>query len=230
MNLGDLAAGLISFLLTLMVLSYIIGDNPLFRLTIHLFIGVAAGYAGAVALLDVIIPKLAIPFSQAINDGSFQPLILAIPPALLGLLLLAKLSSGAAWLGNPTMAFLVGVGAAAAIGGSVLGTLFPQVGSTIRLFDLRSAQESGFSGAERLIEGMIILVGTISTLMYFHFGTRARPDMPARRSRYVEIVSWGGGVFIAITFGVLFAGVYTAALTALIERLSFVWDFLAGLL
>jgi hypothetical protein len=33
----------------------------------------------------------------------------------------------------------------------------------------------------------------------------------------------GGTVFIAVTLGVLFAGVYSAALTALIERLHFLW-------
>ena len=47
--------------LTLITLSYAIGDHPFFRLALHLFIGVAAGYAGAVALEDIILPQLIYP-------------------------------------------------------------------------------------------------------------------------------------------------------------------------
>jgi hypothetical protein len=39
-----------------------------------------------------------------------------------------------------------------------------------------------------------------------------------------------GKVFIAIAFGVLFAGVYSAALMALVERLYFIVDYLKTLL
>ena len=38
------------------------------------------------------------------------------------------------------MAYLVGVGAAVAIGGAVLGTLLPQISATFDNFDLKSAQ------------------------------------------------------------------------------------------
>ena len=42
----------------------------------------------------------------------------------------------------------------------------------------------------------------------------------------VEILAWIGRVYIAITFGVLFAGVYMAALTALIERIDSLRTFI----
>ena len=127
MSLGDFAPAIVSFTLTLMVGTYIIRDNPLFRFALHLFIGVAAGYAGAVALNGVILPQVIGPFFQFFSGGGLDILVLAVPPLLLGLLLFAKLTNRLAWLGTPTMAFLVGVGAAAAVGGAVLGTLFPQV-------------------------------------------------------------------------------------------------------
>jgi len=37
-------------------------------------------------------------------------------------------------------------------------------------------------------------------------------------------------VFIAITFGFIFAGVYSAAMVALVEQLSFIVDFLKSVL
>ena len=74
-----------------------------------------------------------------------------------------------------------------------------------------------------------MLVGTISTLVYFHFSTRPTAGGP-QRSRLVIWLGGIGQVFIAITLGVLFAGVFAAAMTALIERLNFIWSFLASFL
>lgn len=136
-----------------------------------------------------------------------------------------KLSPRTARLGNPAMAFMVGAGAAVAVGGAVLGTLFPQILASINLFDLKT----GGSIPERLFEGSIILIGTLTTLAYFHFGAKATPSGP-QRGRLVDALGGIGQVFIAITFGVLFAGAYAAAMTALIERLNFLWTFIASLL
>ncbi len=44
------------------------------------------------------------------------------------------------------------------------------------------------------------------------------------------MIAWVGRIFIAITFGVLFAGVYMSALTAMIERLSTIINFVRGLI
>ena len=128
-SLVDLITGGISFLLTLMVLSYLIGDNPAFRVAVYIFIGVSAGYAAAVVWHQVLYPQLIVP----LLSGNLAELLLTIIPLVLGLLLLLKLSPRTARLGTPSMAFLVGVGAAVAVGGAVMGTLFPQVSATFRL-------------------------------------------------------------------------------------------------
>ena len=215
----DLIVGIVSFLLTIMVLSYLIGDNPFFRLAVYIFVGVTAGYAGAVAWHQVLWPKLFYP----IVYGTLTEKLLAIVPLLLGILLLAKLSPRAARLGNPAMAYLVGVGAAVAIGGAVLGTIFPQTAATVAMFSL-----SGTAVGERLFESSIILVGTITTLIYFQFGVKATAS-ESKRGQLNNILGWIGQVFVAITFGALFAGIYAAAMTALIERISFLWTFLTSL-
>jgi hypothetical protein len=215
----DFITAIVSFLFTLMVLSYLVGDNPLFRAAIYIFIGVSAGYAAAVTWYQVLWPKLVLP----LISGSMLERVLALIPLMLGMLLLMKLSPRTARLGNPAMAFMVGAGAAVAVGGAVLGTLFPQTQASINLFDLKT----GGILSERIFEGSIILVGTLTTLVYFHFSTKDTPSGP-QSGRLVEILSGIGQVFIAITFGVLFAGAYAAAMTALIERLSFLWNFIAS--
>jgi len=218
----DLVTGIFSFLLTLMILSYLVGDNPAFRLAVYIFIGVSAGYVAAVAWWQVLYPKLIIP----LFTGSFIERLLVLVPLILGVLLLMKLSPRTSWLGNPSVAFLVGVGAAVAVGGAVLGTLIPQTQASFAVFSPSSAGQTWLS---ILFYGTIMLVGTISTLVYFHFGARPTAGGP-QRSRLVMWLGGIGQVFIAITLGVLFAGVFAAAMTALIERLNFIWSFLSTFL
>jgi hypothetical protein len=59
----DLAGTVLGFIFTLLVFSYVFGDNALFRLTIYIFIGVAAGYAAVLAWYNVIW-RLALPDRQ----------------------------------------------------------------------------------------------------------------------------------------------------------------------
>ena len=215
----EIIPALIGFLLTLMVFSYLIGDNPLFRIAIYLFIGVSSGYAATVIVNYVLIPRF-----SSLQGNDVNQLILVAIPLLFGVTLFAKLFPRFSWIGNFAMAVLVGVGAAVAIGGALLGTLMPQLGSAIGMFDLRAA-----GGASRLLQGAVMLGGTVFTLASFHFSAGRAADGTPKRNPIIEGIAWVGRLFIATTLGVLFAGVYMSALTAMIERLSFVVDFIRQL-
>ena len=217
----EVISALVGFTLTVMVFSYLIGDNPLFRIAVYLFVGVASGYAATVVWHYVLVPRL----FQSLT--AFNPL--AIIPLVLGISLLTKFSPRISWIGSFAMAVLVGVGAAAAVGGALIGTLLPQAQATMDGLDVLSAG-GGLEIASRLLEGVIVLGGTVFTLASFHFSASRAADGTPRQNRILEGVIWVGRIFIAITFGVLFAGVYMSALTALIERLSFVIDFLRQLI
>lgn len=225
LSLPDLIGALVGFALTLLVFSYLLGDNPLFRLTIHIFIGVSAGFAAVIAWYNVIWPQLILP----ILGGSRSERLFLIVPLVLAGLLLTKVSARIAVFGNGSMAYLVGVGVATLVGGAVMGTLFPQIGASINLYD----QENLFGGLgfiPRLFENSLILVGTLATLIYFQFSARPQPGQTPKRSLLVEGTAWIGQIFIAVALGSLFAGVYTSALTALIERLQFIVGFLLPLI
>jgi hypothetical protein len=203
----EVISAIIGFVLTLMAFSYLIGDNPLFRIAIHLFIGVASGYAAVVVVNDVLLAKFqALP----LNDPTL--LLIGLIPFFFAASLLAKLSPRISWMGNFAMAVLVGVGAATALGGALVGTLIPQAEAAMEALNTRS-----LSGA---IEGTVMLFGTVLTLAYFQFGAKRAEDGVVRRNVIFEMMAWLGRIFIAVTLGVLFAGVYMAALTAMIERLS----------
>ncbi|HEY3344204.1 MAG TPA: hypothetical protein VGJ97_04720 [Anaerolineaceae bacterium] len=215
MNGADLIWTIVGFLLTLLVLSYIIfGDNPGFRLATYAFIGVAAGYVTLITFTQVIWPKFILALAMPNPDPLAKPLM--IVPLALSLLLLAKLFPKLARAGDLSMGFLVGVGAAVVIGGAVLGTLLPQGIAAAGQFNLRAT-----SGSPVLVilEALVALGGTIATLFYFYFGARHRPNQLPERHPSIEVAAQVGQVFIAITLGAVFAGVYSSALTALIERL-----------
>lgn len=212
----DLVGGPIAFLLTLMVLSYLIGDNPAFRLAIHIFVGVTAGYVAAVAWWQVLWPNLLLPL---LTGTAARRAALAIPLLLSGLLLM-KIWPPLTRLGMPALGLLVGAASAVAVGGAVHGTLLPQTYAT-----LDAVAVHGFAAPETMVNGLTILVGMVTSLAYFQFTGQTRKDGSVRRWAVVEIIAGVGGIFIAITLGVLFAGVYAAALTALIERLHFVATF-----
>lgn len=225
----ELLGTMIAFVITVLILLYAFGDNPAFRITIHIFIGVAAGYAGGVAWHSIIRPYLIEPLSgQSILPVSPFDLTLRL---VLVLLLLTKLSSRTAFLGNPVSAYLVGIGAASAIGGAIKGTIFPLAGgsggvvtaNTIQLLFGENISNAPLIGLRLIFTG-IMLIGTISTLMFFHFSAKSIPNQTPVRHRLVTIIAWIGQGFIAVTFGVLFAGVYIASLDAIIERLNFLWS------
>jgi hypothetical protein len=70
-----------------------------------------------------------------------------------------------------------------------------------------------------------MLLGTVLTLASFHFSASRAQDGTVKRNSILESIAWFGRIFIAITLGVVFAGVYMAALTAMIERLSSIINF-----
>jgi len=221
---ADLVGAIVGIILTLLVFSYLLGDNPGFRFAIHLFIGVSAGLAGAVALRTIILPYILLPLIDFSDLSAwFQALVLLV----LSVLLLAKLSPRLGRLGNVPMAYIVGVGAAVVLSGAVLGTIFPQVSAASDLIDLRTLPaDTPLTSLIGLLNRFIAVVGTIATLAYFHFSARSVPNAPAVRPGWIEYAARVGQVFIAVTLGVLFAGVFSAALTAWVDRWNFIIDFL----
>ena len=222
----DLLGSALGLLLTLLVFSYLLGDHFLVRLIFYGYIGLMAGFSVVIAFNSVIYPQLVQPLIDNPITGWIQ---IAAPLFLCGLLLF-KLSTRFSRLGNLSLAFLVGVGLAALIGGAIQGTLMPQLSAVISPFDLeRSAMvaEGRLSG---VVQGFLILFGTVTTLTYFHFGARPRASGLARRLEWIETLSWIGQIFIAIALGLIFAGLLKAGFVALVERIQTLVNFVITLL
>jgi len=208
--------------LSLLVLTYLIlGDNPLYRLALHLFIGALVGYSFGnviVFLRNVLLIRL---------PGDY---ILAVP-LLMGLwLFLVKSFPRLASLGNFVVAYLIGVGTAVALGGALLGTLVPQVEATARALSFDSLNLSSLGDLQLLADGLLVVVGTICTLMAFNFAAPRQGGGAGVWIRFVGALAWIGRVFLIFAFGVAFAGALTTSLSILIGRIQYIITLLVNLL
>jgi len=122
MNMSELIWGAVGFLLTIMILSYLLGDNVFFRIAVHIFIGLTSGYLAVLIFNQILLPQLLTP----LTTGSWPDIVWFIVPLLMIILLLLSQIPRFKSIGNIPLAYLVGVTAALAIGGAVFGTLIPQ--------------------------------------------------------------------------------------------------------
>ncbi len=230
------AGPIVAAVLTVMVLSYLIGDNPLFRLATHAFVGVAAGYAGALALRNVLLPGLVTPLASAGFSAltNVHLMLTVIAPWVLVGLLVFKLSASTARLGSISVAFLVGVGAAAVVGGAITGTLIPQSAAAMTSFNPGLVTpQTGETGLERMLNVGIMLLGTLSVLFYFRFAsgkagaTEGDRGLASAAGKLATVV---GRIFIAVTFAVMYAGAIATSIIVLAERVQSIRDVILSFL
>jgi len=206
----------IGALLTLMVFSYLLGDNPLFRLSQHLLVGIAVAYGAIVAYHQVLLPFLMTP----LREDAAANLYLGIP-LVLGLLLLTKVTPSFSFLGNVSVAFMLGVGAGLAMGGALVGTMVPQVKATfLSLYPTDYGE--GAKGLVGAASSLVIVVGTVATLLSFQFTERDGTDRGARAiNGFFRGMRKLGRLFLLIAFGAIFGNGILTTLTLLIARLQF---------
>ena len=207
------SAGLVvGAVLTLLIFSYLLGDNPLYRLALHLFIGALVGYSLGIVLRDVLLGTV---LAQLLTN----PLAVVFP-LVLGILLLFKGFPRQAYVGNFSVAYLVGVGTAVALSGALVGTLVPQIGATGRALSPASLQSSRTG----LLDGLLIIVGTTCTLLGFAFTVQRERGVGGVWARVTKLAARVGRVFTIFAFGVAFAGALTASLSIFIGRIQYLID------
>ncbi len=199
----ELAGFIIGIVLTLFIYSYLVGDNPLYRISVHLLVGVSAAYA-----VVVVVRQLLLPIWRQIQANPTDPgSVIWLVPVLFVLMLLARRLPSVSWLGNTTLALLVGVGAAVALLGSLTGTLWPQI------VDVQSTSP---------LQGAVVAVLTVCTLLAFQFtALRPRGGSTWQPALWRQGITAVGRIVLTVTFGALFATLVSTGLILLAERLNF---------
>jgi hypothetical protein len=218
---ANLVGGIVAGLLTVMVFSYLLGANPLWRIAQSLLVGVSVGYVSLVVLTQVIAPQV----GRIIQPPAGEPEVerwLAVVPVALGLLLLLRIAVPGAWPATLGLNLVVVVGAALALGGALAGILVPQTLDTMRLLYFSDSDPAAIAA---LVGNIVLVLGVICALIYFAFGARANGERP----RVVREVSVVGRWVLVVAFGAMLGSLATTFYAALIERLVFLVDLVEEL-
>jgi hypothetical protein len=195
--------------LTLFIFSFLLKDNPLFKLAEHLYVGVSVGYTIVKAYDTVIVHLIVKPI---VEQGEIALLI----PVAIGLLMLTRYVPKAAWMSRYAFAFIVGLGAGLAIPRTISSFILKQIEDTVRPLLSMANGHLTFSmnvlDPASNINAVIILVGVSSVLFYFFFSIEhAGPG---------KVVARTGIMFLMIAFGAAFGYTVMARMSLLIGRLT----------
>ena len=199
MNLSPNLLVWLSAFLTLCIFSFLYRDNIFYSFAEHLFVGVSAGYLIAITWHNQIYPNLIIPLFQ---EGR----IIYIIPLAFGLFYFTRFIPKISFLVRLPIAFLLGWGSGVGIPALFQTDIMRQTQGTLLVRDAFAKWDTG-------LWAIIILVGVISTLIYFFFSKE--------RKGIIKQTANIGAIFIMIGFGASFGYTVMSRISLLIGRLQF---------
>ena len=194
--------------LTLGIYSFLYRDNPWYKLSEAIFVGVSAGYWVVVLFWDNFYSKF------WLGHGDDPWLWVG---AILGFLMLLRLVPKIGWISRWPLAFIVGATAGLWMMNYFASNIMAQVQNTIMpLFG------TGYTASFGAVVGnLVIVVGTFSGLVYFFF-SKAHTGAFGATAR---VGIW----FIMITFGASFGYTVMSRMSLLIGRIDFLLTDWLGL-
>ncbi len=190
---------------TLALFSFLYKDNPVYRLVEHVFAGLSAGYYWGLIWESVILQQLWHPFM----DNHQYWLIV---PFVLGLLMFTRFTRKYSWISRISLAFVMGNTAGIFLISQLHGFVLPQMRSTM------TAQVA--NGQIDYLLTAIVVVGVISTLIYFYFSKEHKGVLGAT----AKVGIW----FIMIAFGAHFGYTVMGRVSLLIGRVQFLIETWIG--
>jgi len=183
---------------TLALFSFMYKDNPFYRIVEHIFAGLTVGYQVGLIWDSVILQSLWMPMM----DGKWWLFI----PGILGFLMFTRFTKKYSWISRISLAFVMGITAGIFIVSQLHGLVLPQIQNT-----MLSLFNGGGFGATLL--AIIIVVGVISTLIYFYFSHE--------HTGALGVTAKVGIWFIMISFGSHFGYTVMGRVSLLIGRVQF---------
>jgi len=208
--------------LTLAIVSFLYDDNPLYRFSEALFIGVSAAYWMVMGFWTVLIPNL---FGRltpwlvsSIIEGleGKKPNYFYLIPLIFGILLLMRLSSKFGWISRWALAFIVGTTAGLNFVQYAISDFTEQVkGSIIPLITLNGGKFSILG----TFSNTVLFLGIICGLIYFFFSVEHKG--------FFGVASRIGIWILMISFGASFGFTVMGRIALLVGRVEFLlYDWL----
>ena len=225
----------IAVFFTLAIFSYLYNDNPFYKIAEHVYVGLSAGYWAATFFWTQIQPNLFGRLWPVLHDGEVlsglkkfwygiyngmgfltssvfpsgginkghEMNLMYIIPLILGIMMLMSIFSKFSWFARWGIAYVVGMAAGLRSYGFLNSNVIGQIkGSATPLV--------GDVSWATVINGLIIIVGTIAGLMYFYFSKEHKG--------WFGKVSKIGIYFLMITFGASFGFAVMGRISLLIGR------------
>lgn len=205
---------------TLAVFSFLMGDNPTYKFTESIVIGVSAGYWMVVAFWETLVPKLLANLAPNmvkawcmpnLEGGAFNPI--ALIPLGLGIMLLSQLTPLGRHVGRWPLAFVIGTFAGLKMVSHVESDIIEQVRAT--MLPLVVFGDDGSFAAWASLRNVLIVVGVLCTLAYFVFSVEHKGAV----GRAARVGVW----FLMITFGSAFGFTVMGRIALLAARFEFLF-------
>ncbi len=201
----------VAALLTLGIFSFLYKDNPVYKICESIFIGVSAGYWAIANFFDALHKKFWIGVFP--TDGSDPDYFLWFG-ALLGVLMLMRLSSKIGWIARWPLAFIVGATAGLYMMLYFVSNAMNQVSSTMRDVIVVNSDTQLIIWGET-VGSILIVIGVVSGLVYFFFSKEHKGIF----GRTARVGIW----FLMITFGAHFGYTVMSRMSLLIGRIDFLF-------
>ncbi len=212
---------------TLAIFSFLYGDNPLYKFTESVFVGVSAAYAMVVAFWTEIVTNLFAKLLPGLARISFFPDMesstqanwLYLIPLVLSVLLLWRLAPKGNWIARWPLAFFIGATAGIRLISYLEADFIGQIQNTIMPFIVFSADGSLLW--IQSLRNTIVIVGVTSCMVYFFFSIE--------HEGVVKYISRLGIWFLMVTFGASFAYTVMGRIALLSGRLDFLFNNWLGI-
>ena len=214
-NIGNLIAGI----LTIVIVSFLYKDNPLYKFCEALFVGISAGYWFVVTFWQYFLPKLidnlVLAYHELVQKGRIDYHWVYLLGGFFGVLMLLRLAPKIGWLSRWSLAFIVGTTAGLQFTRYLVSNGMIQVkGAIMPLFVSGSLPAT--------IGNLVIPVGTFCGLIYFFF-SKEHKGVFGGTARV-------GLLFLMATFGALFGYTVMSRMSLLIGRLDFLFRVWLGVI
>jgi hypothetical protein len=189
-------------LLTLSLYSFLYRDNPFYKFTEHLFVGMSAGYWVIYNIFNVLKPNL---WDRLVGAGDADPDMLMLIPTVFGLFMLARLVPKIAGYSRLALAMIVGTGAGLSLVTTLRTNILTQVEGT--MVPIAGA------GTGEAIGNFILVVGVVCGLVYFFFSKAHRGVLGGAANLGITI--------LMVAFGASFGYTVMARISLLIGQAQF---------
>ena len=222
----------VAALLTLCILSFLYNDNPFYRFSEHLFVGVSAAYWMVLGFWTTMVPNLfgklvpgfiaRIGLIEGLEGGEVE--LHYLIPLILGIFMLLRLSDKAGWLARWSLAFIVGTTAGLNFVQFLASDFMMQIHQSFKTLIVVTSVEPIITTNPVLgtISNLIIFLGVFCGLLYFFFSVEHKG--------FFKITSRIGIWILMVSFGASFGFTVMGRIALLVGRMEYLLADWLGLM